>query len=1036
VEWPAKGLPISYDEVVICRRNELIRRTVMPGSAAPPLYLGECGGIPAQWTPRAACDMEDMHSDGNGPDLMSVAYQLLSTKAERVLRRMHVQDVKALLSLTEDDLLHFPNCGPKTTREIINLQEMVQKSPRHLQEMTRAEPDFEGMLQAKLSARARNVLRKLRAFDRKSLRDLTEEELWNTPDCGDKTVKEILELQRRTAASLPTDNSHNQPAPRIQIRDTSLLHQDQDISEILESELSVRAYKTLQKLRVSDLAGLFALTEDQLLHTRGCGWKTAEEIRDFQCEMAQTLPTELRQLARRARQRDDPAPVATQPVDPNNPYGSLMSWLARICRSQRAREVFALRCGMQGGPPLTLAQVGDIFGITGTRVQQIERRVRKRAAAVDAQAALRPLVERAAKLVKACGGQMTELELTNALLVTGNDGGKLRHATRFIDFLAALPAWCEAGLEKGRVRTNDPTACVKFISSFLLRAAQEYADERIEDDLWSIDWERLKDAIAVRCRHSPEYSHIVRVSDGLIEEALRPLEPSIRRRDDRAYCGPLWRLLFGSRTELVEEILLRCGRPMHQSDILGEVSKWRLNDRVPSLGNVRSWLERSTKTLLWDKGTFVHRYNIEVPNRLLRRIEQRLFDKLQGDIPLYSVYEAFEHHQEKLRRAGLSSPLALYSLLRERADARLSYPRYPTVLLAGKERMSVTAALEEYALEAGGTFELDELRRHATEDLGINETLLSVYLHTYGVPNLVRVGHAAYCHLSYLGTDSRKVRELAEHVAYLLRTTDNISVDLVFRQKAVTCRAAGIRSPEMLYSVLDLDGEGQFEMPGYPMIGRYSTPEARLSMRREVEEFLREKGAPCSIDELEEEFVERRGFKRGLVNAVAESQQVYRYARASMIHADVLEWTAAKQEKIEGIGRQQLKRAFKAGRCYELVEKLMELQGLPSLGAGLAWTRTLLSELLESQERFQVLGNARNAFVESPNEHEIQRFEDLVYRILADEFQGASQLQQFEEFMRTKGIIRKRVTPSMLGDGDRVCIRGKAIMLAELGADA
>jgi len=91
-----------------------------------------------------------------------------------------------------------------------------------------------------------------------------------------------------------------------------------------------------------------------------------------------------------------------------------------------------------------------------------------------------------------------------------------------------------------------------------------------------------------------------------------------------------------------------------------------------------------------------------------------------------------------------------------------------------------------------------------------------------------------------------------------------------------------------------------------------------------------------------------------------------------------------------------------------------------------------LGGLLEKRGRFRILGNARNAFVAVPNGEGIEHFEDLVAGILASRFQGAAKLHALEEMLRGRQIILKSLTPSMLRDGSKVCIRGTAVVLTEL----
>ncbi len=66
------------------------------------------------------------------------------------------------------------------------------------------------------------------------------------------------------------------------------------------------------------------------------------------------------------------------------------------------------------------------------------------------------------------------------------------------------------------------------------------------------------------------------------------------------------------------------------------------------------------------------------------------------------------------------------------------------------------------------------------------------------------------------------------------------------------------------------------------------------------------------------------------------------------------------------------------------------------------------------------------------NKYNISSFEDLVYMILKDHYNGAANLGQFQDDLADLGIIQKRLTPLMLGNSKKVIIAGQEIMLTEL----
>ena len=73
-----------------------------------------------------------------------------------------------------------------------------------------------------------------------------------------------------------------------------------------------------------------------------------------------------------------------------------------------------------------------------------------------------------------------------------------------------------------------------------------------------------------------------------------------------------------------------------------------------------------------------------------------------------------------------------------------------------------------------------------------------------------------------------------------------------------------------------------------------------------------------------------------------------------------------------------------------------------------------------------------SAFVPIGNKRGIRTFEDLCYALLRERYDGACSLASFEHDLRNEGIIHGRLKPSMLGDQEKVCTSGHLIMLREL----
>jgi len=164
--------------------------------------------------------------------------------------------------------------------------------------------------------------------------------------------------------------------------------------------------------------------------------------------------------------------------------------------------------------------------------------------------------------------------------------------------------------------------------------------------------------------------------------------------------------------------------------------------------------------------------------------------------------------------------------------------------------------------------------------------------------------------------------------------------------------------------------------------------------------------------------------------------EILRFGKGTIIHLDVLGWSDKKQKELEMLAMESIVLSNKAGRCYHLLNELIESPLLPKLANGIVLTLTLLGELLRRSNRFRLLGNTQNAYVPIPNDWGIVTFEDLVYELLKTKYDGASKLEIFEKDIQEAGIIKKKMMSGMLGDQKKVIISDYVIMLRELYSSA
>ncbi len=584
-----------------------------------------------------------------------------------------------------------------------------------------------------LSVRAKRILANLGVKDGTSLLRLTRDDLLHAWSCGKKTIAEIEALQSKLrpkndqeAIHVSSDGLHFDDPPK-------------EIFHAVQGKLSVRGTHALKDLGVDSLKAFMKLDRAQLLKCLNCGRKTANEILGIQdgiAEFARELSHKSSNfrieqiiaapcLVSTTTGQSNPTNAEGVFEDLENPALWLAEWVRGLARSSRQAHAFMLRKGMLGLAPVTLDIVGKyVGGVSRERARQMEGAVERRARHPHHQHRLRPLIDAAAAMVKQRGGMVRLEELTKTVLCKGKDGDQLVFASELIKFFSTLKVWKDAGLilkKDGIVRIADSRPLIHRLVGMIGDVASAAADERHAGSLYSIDRERLKDALRESAATVSGTSPLGNISDALLDAVLKQCRKRVKAHKDRVYSVGLWRLRFGNMIQMLDTVLQQIGKPAHFSEVTEHASKWRpgFSER-----NAHAALDRSNNALLWDRGTFVHKDNVVIPFSLIHDVEDWLLEVLREDVPFVSTNGAFLHFRTRCERAALPSEVALYTCLRQSTHAELAYPRLPWVYRKKEftKHIPMVLALEDFLRDAGGPVSQKELR-----EFGIAKIFLKDY---------------------------------------------------------------------------------------------------------------------------------------------------------------------------------------------------------------------------------------------------------------------------------------------------------------------
>ena len=247
---------------------------------------------------------------------------------------------------------------------------------------------------AGLSVRAAGVLRRLGIKTAEDLAQLSEDTLRRTPNCGAKTVNEILTWGASAGLALSPDvaaPSGSSKASRSNSEISSVAEMPVELLlKVSNFRLSVRARQALEMQGIQRVGDLVILNGSDLLDSKNCGRKTLSELKaaisslgltmEMQVpvwdtidadELAKQHSAALTLIRKRIRKQlyavDSSAGLEAE----------VISAITAVVKANDQPKV-ELWLGLDQRSPPTLQSVGEAAGVTRERIRQIVSRAQSR----------------------------------------------------------------------------------------------------------------------------------------------------------------------------------------------------------------------------------------------------------------------------------------------------------------------------------------------------------------------------------------------------------------------------------------------------------------------------------------------------------------------------------------------------------------------------------------------------------------------------------------------------------------------------------
>lgn len=914
------------------------------------------------------------NSNGDMGLQTDIAELPLSVRGMKALRRLSVSTVREFLALDLSEPLDLPNCGEATYRDLVAKQRMVASgfTPEELLQLgtllqsATAEDAVERRRQAAQSAFTEGNAKLLPLF------------------CGE-----------RLGATTP-EELHESYHPGTAIGYISL---------------PGRALKVLQRADIHSLGELLLRSHRELLGKWKCGIGTLTKVQEgvllFLKESGEARSVTV--------------------ADSTSPEAFIRSMIEPLVTNERQQAILLQRLAVDG-THRTLEELGEAYHLTRERIRQIEKAAMRKLVTWRGRRALSPLHDFVVDLLRERGPVVSYRFIARALQRAHGWETTVRAKT-IEQLLQAFPDIRCIGrklVSEHDFQCMDCQTLPALLEQVLHQGSRPRRQIRVVA-------KALAMVAATRCAPCTCISN--RPSQALVRYAFRrsPLaqkEFHLNRRE--VWTVEQWKLARGPLSGAINEVLREEPQALSYKEVHRRLRQFR--QRPVSRTRVWAALRSSTNQgdiLLWDRGgLYRHKHHVNLYAPVLNTVEKWVVQTLQDlPIPQISAHAAFVKFRKVCLAAGIVSEYAIHSCLKHRQHPRLAFYHSPYLGLTagGAYRIPNVEIVEELLRQEGDIFPRDKLESLMCGQLGLKSYQFAQVMDH--LDNVIRTENG-FLYAKYFDPESSDFKVLVAYAAERAAKDGEVSAQLLYKERVVSCLQLRIDGPRMLYYLLEFFAADRVQTAGYPIVLRKASTETAevRGVRERVVQFIRQKREPVSCDELRLRFVKKLGFRHNTVFGALMSDSIVRYLNGFHVHVDTLEWNSEKGQELRTIAEAYYDSQVSAGGAFARVDHLLEIHecSFPVLGNGVAWTPTLLATMLSRDARTPVVGPMENAYVVNKDGVAVRTFGDFVRLVLAKYFDGAASMIELSQWLRDGRVIQKMVTPAMVR-GDGLIIEGQTV---------
>lgn len=440
------------------------------------------------------------------------------------------------------------------------------------------------------------------------------------------------------------------------------------------------------------------------------------------------------------------------PDDANSSYETYLNfYLYNIFKpfaNNKKVSVVKMRYGLVDGRFRAFQEVGDIHNVSKECISQINK-----------------------KMARGMERQQDDKHLRDSIEILLRWHYGILEITRLSKELAELWGWADE---------PDKDALLNFIKLLSCFRIQQFQDitivclksfpcincrnigERLETLLSNsnglLTCDHLAGALAQECCKFTK--HMKDISNGFLRYLIDK-KNLLYDNTGTIYSPKQWNLRVGPIDDAINQILFDAKHEMHFQDLYTQLRKTH-HTSLNSI-DIRKHLNLSPNTLLWGQGSYIHKAHVSSPHKLFREIKEYINSQKESGLPYISAKGIFDIYAKRLHRAGITNMHAFYSILKEDADERFHFSRFPYIHFSesGSKHIPIPFLLEVLIKDADEGISISEI-----------ESFIANELHTYGLslhyflartPNIIQSHRGTYLHIDNCLITKNQVEQSGSH---------------------------------------------------------------------------------------------------------------------------------------------------------------------------------------------------------------------------------------------------------------------------------